>query len=200
MPNLRLEILWYNKILINEIKRRGREEMPKPIELPEILQREDFDELYRREKHPRVKMRYLAMSLLKKGKSHREVGEILQVHEKTVLKWVRILKAKGTEGLKEQGGRGRKPRLDPEKYEEVKQAILECQRNLKGGRICGKDVRKLLQEQFGVELSVNRIYELLHIMGLSWVSARSQHPKAEPARQEALKKTSEKKKRFCQWM
>jgi|JFJP01.1.fsa_nt_gi hypothetical protein len=27
-------------------------------------------------------------------------------------------------------GRGRKPRLDPEKYEEVKQAILECQKNL----------------------------------------------------------------------
>jgi len=56
ISNLRLEILWYNMILINEIKRRGSEEMPKPIELPEILQREDFDELYRREKHPRVNL------------------------------------------------------------------------------------------------------------------------------------------------
>jgi len=72
--------------------------MFKPIELAEILQREDFDGLYRREKHPRVKMRYLAMSLLKKGKSHKEVGEILQVHEKTVLKWIRQLKADGIEG------------------------------------------------------------------------------------------------------
>jgi len=157
--------------------------MPKPIELPEMLQKEDFDELHRQEQHPRVKMRYSAMSLLKQGKSHREVGEILQVHEKTVLKWVRILKAEGIEGFKEQGGRGRKPRLDPAKYEEVKQAILEYQRNLKGGRMRGEDVKELLQAQFGVELSVNRIYELLHIMGLSWISARGQSLKAEPDRQ-----------------
>jgi len=53
--------------------------MPKPIELPERLQREDFDELYRQEKHPRVKIHYLAISLLKKGKNHREVGTVPQL-------------------------------------------------------------------------------------------------------------------------
>jgi hypothetical protein len=89
------------------------EKISKRIELPELLEKEDFDGLYSGEEHPRVKVRYLAMSLLKKGKGHREVGEILQVHEKTVLKWERILKAKGIEGLKEQGGRGRKPQVVP---------------------------------------------------------------------------------------
>jgi len=58
---------------------RGSKEMPKPIELPERLQREDFDELYRQEKHPRVKIHYLAISLLKKGKNHREVGTVPQL-------------------------------------------------------------------------------------------------------------------------
>lgn len=167
--------------------------MFKPIELPDVLWVEDFEGLYRREKHPRVKMRYLAMLLLRQGKSYKEVGKIVQVHEKTVLKWIRRLRADGIAGLQERGGQGRKPRLGEERYEEVKQAILECQASLVGGRIIGKDIQKLLKEEFGVELSVNRIYELLHIMGLSWVSARSQHPRADVARQETFKKTSEKK-------
>jgi len=45
----------------------------------EMLQKEDFDELYRQEKHPRVKIRYLAMPLLKTGKSHREVSDTQKI-------------------------------------------------------------------------------------------------------------------------
>jgi len=66
---------------------------------------------------------------------------------------------------------------------------LEYQANLAGGRIKGADARKILSEHFGVELSLSRTYDLLHLVGLFGVSSRSQHPKASVERQEAFKKT-----------
>ncbi|MFI0435987.1 MAG: winged helix-turn-helix domain-containing protein [Parachlamydiaceae bacterium] len=42
-------------------------------------------------------------------------------------------------------------------------------------------------------MSNGSLYRLLHRAGLSWMTGRSQHPKADLERQEAFKKTLKKK-------
>lgn len=159
-----------------------------PITLPYSLESHDFKALQRKEKNPRMRIRLLAMAQLKAGIPYKEVAQMLCVHEKTLLKWIHRFKQEGLDGLQEKKGRGAKPRLKQEQHEAFKQAVLERQASLPGGRLKGEDVRKLLAETFNVELSLSRTYDLLHIVGLSWVSSRSRHPKADPEAQEALKK------------
>jgi len=162
--------------------------MHKPITLPEELQAIDFDKLYKQEKHARVKPRLLAMAHLKGGMPYKQVAQAVRVHEKTVLKWIRQFKAEGLEGLQEKGGRGAQPRLKPEQYGELKARVLAKQDRLAGGRMMGKDVQKVLKEDFGIELQLSAVYNMMHASGLSWVSSRSRHPKADAEKQADFKK------------
>jgi len=162
--------------------------MHKSITLPVELQDIDFDKLYKQEKHSRVKTRLLAMAHLKDGTSYKQVAQAVRVHEKTVLTWIRKFKTEGLEGLQEKGGRGSQPSLKPEQYEELKTAVLAKQDELIGGRMMGKDVQKVLKEDFGIELQLSHVYNMMHACGLSWVSSCSRHPKSDVEKQEHFKK------------
>ena len=58
-----------------------------------------------------------------------------------------------------------------------------------GGRLTGKDIQQLAKEHYNAHYTVNGIYELLKRIDMSWISARSQHPKADIQAQDAFKKT-----------
>ncbi|MCB1115803.1 MAG: winged helix-turn-helix domain-containing protein, partial [Chlamydiia bacterium] len=86
---------------------------------------------------------------------------------------------KGIEGLKEQGGRGKKP------------LIAEKERDGRaGGSITGKDVLRLMEEKYGVKCSLKSAYNQLKKAFLVWISARSRHPKSDPKKQEEFKNNS----------
>ncbi len=99
------------------------------------------------------------------------------------------LKKNGIEGLRDKPGRGRRPKLDKEKNQEFIQDLVEMQRTRSGGSFTGYDMIKLAMEKYGVQYSLNGIYDLVHRIGFSWTTGRSIHPKANPAEQEAFKKT-----------
>src|SRR5512144_2333575 len=80
--------------------------MPTAVELPEPLCEHDFTDLARRALDGRVRVRLLALAHLQEGKTPRDIGAMLKVHEKTVLKWIRRYRARGVEGMAEQPGRG----------------------------------------------------------------------------------------------
>ncbi|MEM1010140.1 MAG: helix-turn-helix domain-containing protein [Myxococcota bacterium] len=154
--------------------------MPLPLVLPATLQDHDFEQLHKREKHPRVKSRLLAMLHLSKVRPYKEVAEIVRMNEKTILDWIHRFDASGLDGLQERAGRGAKRRIKADEHERFKQAVLDAQQDRSGGHITGEKVQRLLKEQFQVQLGLSSVYNLRHRIGLSWVSARSQHPK--PAR------------------
>ena len=52
----------------------------------------------------------------------------------------------------------------------------------------GKDARQLLVNQFGVDYTLNGVYELLNRLDMAWTSARSVSPNANPTRQVEFKK------------
>jgi len=153
----------------------------------------DFFQLAKREPNPRTRIRLLALGHLKMGKSKKEVTEMFQIVLITLRRWVLKFIAKGVQGLQEQPGKGRKKKLSAEQEEEFRQQVEKLQTIRDGGRIRGQDIQVLLKEKFNVDHALPSVYHVLKRCGLSWISARSKHPKSDPIIQEDFKKNSKKK-------
>ena len=97
------------------------------------------------------------------------------------------------EGLQDKEGKGRKRKLSSEHEEEFRKRVEELQEGLTGGRVRGEDVQVLLKEKFCIDYALPSVYHVLERCGLSWISARSKHPKSDPASREEFKKNSKKK-------
>ena len=153
----------------------------------------DFFTLAKREPNPRVRIRFLALGQLKAGKSKREIIEMFQIVLMTLRRWVLRFISGGVDALKEQPGKGRKRKLSQEHDEAFRKEVELLQAKRQGGRVRGQDIQVLLKEKFFVDHALPSVYHLLKRSGLSWVSARSRHPKSDPIIQEDFKKTFKKK-------
>ena len=81
-----------------------------------------------------------------------------------------------------------KQRLANEQEEAFRQAVEQLQRERRGGRVRGEDIRQLLARQFGVAYSLSCVYDLIKRLGLVWISARALKPCADPVAQAEFKK------------
>jgi len=153
----------------------------------------DFFQLAKREPNPRTRIRFLALGHLKRGINKQEIAEMFQIVPASLRRWVLRFIAKGLQGLKEQPGKGRKKKLCKEQEEEFRQEVEKLQALREGGRVRGQDIQVLLTEKFGVNYALPSVYHVLERCGLSWISARSKHPKSDPMIQEDFKKNFKKK-------
>lgn len=161
--------------------------MTKIATLPD-LSGQDFLSLYRRESNARGKMRLLALHHLQQGHQIQEVSKILCVTRKTIYSWLSWYQDSGTPRLLSKvKGRGCKKLVELPK-EEVQVGITKLQEDRKGGRITGKDIINWIYRIYGVKYSNGHIYNLLHSLGLSWITVRSKHPKQNTEIQEEFKK------------
>ena len=96
---------------------------------------------------------------------------------------------RGLESLYDRHRRGRRSKLAEADTAAFKAMIVSEQEKRAGGRLTGKDIQQLAKEHYNAHYTVNGIYELLKRIDMSWISARSQHPKADPQAQDAFKKT-----------
>lgn len=153
----------------------------------------DFFQIAKREPHPRIRIRLLALGHLQAGKTKSEIVEMFQITFPTLRTWLLRFLAEGIEGLKERPGKGRKRKLASSQEEEFRQEVEALQQNRNGGRIRGQDVQILLREKFCVEHALPSVYHVLERCGLSWISARSKHPLTDHEAQEDFKKNFKKK-------
>src|SRR3990167_6784398 len=150
----------------------------------EEFQIHDFKQLAKRSAHPREKIRLLVFAHLKDGKSVQEAADAVKVSRNTVYVWLRKFKKNDLNGLKEKGGRGAKLKIPMSESEAFRNAVLELQKGRSGGRIKGQDVLDMMKSKFGVTCTKRSAYYHLKRANLVWVSARSQHPNADPLKQE----------------
>lgn len=154
----------------------------------------DFASLAKKEKNGRVRIRFLALSNLQRGISHRKTAKILEVSPVSINNWVNRFKSSGIEGLRDQtSNRGRNQMLPKNKEKELKELVLKKQKNLIGGRLIGDNIIDIIKKKYGITYSSSGVYSLMQRIGLVWISSRSQHPKANKKKQKNLKKTSLKK-------
>ena len=159
-----------------------------------VHQLQDYEliRIFKRVSHPRESMRFLAFIHLQEGKGPLEVAQIIKVTRNTIHRWIRNFELRGIEGLREQGGRGKKPLISENETEGFRLAVVEMQEKRKGGCITGNDVLKLMEEKYGIKCSLKSAYNQLKKASLVWISSRSKHPNADPKRQLEFKKTSKK--------
>jgi transposase len=61
-------------------------------------------------------------------------------------------------------------------------------RSNKGGSLTGEAIWLYIADEFQINYHPNAIYKLLHLLGFSWITSRSKHPKQSQEGQDEFKK------------
>ncbi len=144
---------------------------------------EDLKKMHRKENDGRMRTRLLALYHLKNGRELHDVVDITLSDECSIRQWAKLYSEAGYNGLLEEDGRGRYPKIPKEKEPEVIAEIKKMQESRNGGRVVGLDIQKMLKEKFNVNYHLRSVYVLLDRLNFSWISCRSKHPKSS---QEAM--------------
>jgi putative transposase len=136
----------------------------------------------------RIWLRHQTVVLALQGHSAPAIAQALGCSRRAVQTWVARYNQGGVSALQERPHTGRPPRLaGPD--------LLRFQARLEAGPqpedgVCTlrcRDLRRILEEEFGVTLSPQAIYDLLHRLGYSSLMPRPQHEQANVEVQEFFK-------------
>jgi transposase len=144
----------------------------------------------RTERNAKQAQRLRLVALAMEGHTSLKIGRWVDLSQRQVQHWVRRYNQGGVDGLKDQLGRGPNPMLAADEVEQLKARIDAGPAPSDG--VCtlrGKDVQRILEEEFGKVRKIGAVYKLLHKLGYSSLAPRPQHRHADPAAQEAFKKT-----------
>ena len=143
----------------------------------------------RKEKDARVRIRINAIRMILPGKTVPAVADALALGERQLRRWVHRFNTEGLSGLRDHPHPGQPPKLSPDKVNEFKQRIRKGANDI--DRVCalrGRDIQRILSEEFGAKYSVWGVYVLLHRLKFSSLVPRPRHPKADAAAQDEFKK------------
>jgi transposase len=160
-----------------------------------VVQHHAVDELRslaRMETDPKMVLRLHAIALAISGKTAPEVAAEVGYSRRGVQSWIQWYNRGGVEELRNQGGQGRKPTLSESEREKLKERLDGGPLNERDQGVCtlrGRDVQRILREEFGKVRCLSAVYNLLHDIGYNDLVPRPQHKDADPAALEAFKKT-----------
>jgi transposase len=164
--------------------------MPNPILLPENFSSYDFKEMSKKEPHPANRIRLIAMANIQENKTLESIAKTLQVHWKTVQNWLSNFRKKGIAGLYVKPKPGAPKKLNSTVEEWINKFIYALNADTTGGHITGKQLQALVEKEFSISCSLRTIYNTLHRLKFSWITARSIHPKSDLEIQALYKKLS----------
>jgi transposase len=128
----------------------------------------------------RVWVRYRAVILAAEGRSAAEVAAALGCSPRSVHTWVARYNAGGPDALRERPHTGRPPRLAGPELDRFRRR-LEAGPTPEDGACTfyGRDLQHILEHEFGILLSLQAVYDLLHRLGFSSLMPRPQHKDAD---------------------
>lgn len=144
--------------------------------------------LIRRTEAGKQRDRYRMVMLALGGKQKLEIAAILGVAKSTVEYWVYRYRDAGIAALTPRKAPGARPKLAPEHHESFKARIRNGATHADG--VCtlrGKDVQRILDQEYGVCCSLQAAYDLLHRLGFSCLRPRPRHEKNDPQQMEAFR-------------
>jgi transposase len=151
---------------------------------------DELRELARKQEDPLLVIRLYGVALAMEKKPATQVASVTGYCRRAVQGWVRWYNAEGIEGLRDAPGRGRKPLLSEEEAKRLCERLDGAPRAEDG--VCalrGRDVQRILQEEFGKARSLSATYYILHRLGYNDLMPRPRHKDVDPAAQEAFKKS-----------
>ncbi len=161
-----------------------------------IALRDDYDSiqlrrLATRSRDPRQVRRLLALAAAYDGMSRADAAKVGGMDRQTLRDWAHRFNEDGPDGLKNRSGAGR-PRLLSDAQMDELSVIVETGPDpaidgvVRWRRI---DLKRVIEERFGVTYSERAISDLLAALSFSHISGRPQHPKQDQRVLEAFKKT-----------
>jgi transposase len=139
----------------------------------------------------RARDRVRVVALAREGRTTPEIVAALGVPRRSVQRWVKRYNVDGLAGLRQHAGGGAPPRLKAAEHDRLRARLDAGPTDADG--CCawgGRAVGKVLESEFGVVLSLDGVYKLLHRLNYSWLCPRPRHPKSDQAAQDAFKKSS----------
>lgn len=140
----------------------------------------------------RVVRRVLAIAMVLDGMDRKTAAEACGMDRQTLRDWVHRYNAEGLEGLSNRKGGGAKPRLSPEQQARFVNWVEDGPDPEKDGVVRWRcaDLQARIEAEFDVKLHERTVGKHLAKHGFRRLSVRPEHPNADPAAQEAFKKTS----------
>ena len=163
--------------------------MSKALVLSSLLSADQLSDAARQATDPRVAQRTLLIRYLLLGHTTSQTAVAFGYSVRQVRNWMHRFNAEGLHGLHDKPRSGRRRFLPADQEEPLKELLRAAPPE---GRATwhADSIRALLKDRFGVEYTPSGTYFLLHRIGFEWLVPRSRHPDADPAAQEAFKKTS----------
>lgn len=143
-------------------------------------------------KDARAARRMLALALVQEGADRATAARTCGMDRQTLRDWVHRYNAEGLAGLVNPGAPARPRRLSPAQMAEVA-AWVEAGPDPERDKVVRwrrQDLQRRVEAAFGVAVHERTVGKYLAALGYRRVSVRPRHPKADPAAQEAFKKTS----------
>jgi transposase len=164
--------------------------MSKALSITYPITAEELEQLASGERDARVRVRLMAVRLVKLGQAATATARILGVGESQTCEWVKRFNASGPASLRDRKRAPRRSRLAPEKIKAFISRVREGARPEDGVSVLrGRDFQRILQNEFGARVTLGGTYYILHKLGFSNLVPRPQHPQSDPAAQTAFKKT-----------
>ena len=135
--------------------------------------------------------RLLALAAVCDGMDREEAARIGGMDRQTLRDWVHRFNEQGPDGLINVKPTGRPAKLSAEQKEELRQLVEAGPDPEKDGVVRWRcvDLKRVLGERFGVDLSAVSLGRVLKRLGYSHISARPLHPGQDAQAIEAFKKT-----------
>jgi transposase len=137
----------------------------------------DLDQLRRRiarEANAKQRDRWRAVLLALEGEKTKEIMDKLDRSKNFVQRWVYFYRDHGLERVRPLKQPGKSPHLPREQHQAFLDRINNSEQNLRG-----RDIVRILKEQFGVSYSLNGAYQLLHRLGYEPLRPRPVNPKKQ---------------------
>jgi transposase len=159
--------------------------------------RDDYDatalrELAKRSQNPRQIRRLLALAAVYTGMSRAEAARVGGMDRQTLRDWAHRFNAEGPEGLRDRPRSGRPRQLTDAQMEELAEIVETGPDPTVDGVVRWRriDLKRVIEERFGVVYSERAVSDLLARLSFSYISGRPQHPRQDRQVLEAFKKTS----------
>ena len=159
--------------------------------------RDDYDaaglrKLAKRSRDPRQIRRLLALAAVYDGMSRADAAKVGGMDRQTLRDWAHRFNAAGPDGLTNRAGAGRPRRLTEAQMGRLAEIVEAGPDPAVDGVVRWRrvDLKRVIEERFGVIYSERAISELLRALSFSYISARPQHPRQDGRVLEGFKKTS----------
>ena len=136
--------------------------------------------------------RLLALAAVYDGMTRGEAAKIGGMDRQTLRDWVHRFNDEGPDGLTNRKGAGRRRYLSDAQMRALGEIVETGPDPAVDGVVRWRriDLKRVIEERFGVIYSERAISNLLADLGFARISARPQHPKQDERVIEAFKKTS----------